>query len=387
MTGASGHALLSGILQQLKQIPGWRINLLQMPELLTTEKFRELMSSGIQGLIASEIPDEPILHKALRDSSLPLVLMSTPNKNTRQLARKISFVHPDETSIGRKGAKYLSSLGHFNAYGFAQLFNGLPWSDLRYRGFREQIRKSQNRTFHFRHDNTPYPERRAIPESTRSALANWLKNLPKPAAVMADMDFWGATIIDTCQSCGLSIPTQVSVIGVDNDRLLCDFSTPTLSSIEVNHEDVGSTAVIELQRLILSGPRTKGCEIRIDKAEIFQRESSQFIAPAARLIQSALDYIDEHARENISVEDVVAHLRVSRTLVALRFRQMLGTSILSKITQRRLEEVKRLLLQSGENIQDISRLCGFDNPKHLKWLFKKHTGVSMRTYRSQHLGK
>ena len=66
---------------------------------------------------------------------------------------------------------------------------------------------------------------------------------------------------------------------------------------------------------------------------------------------------------------------------------MLGTSILSKITQRRLEEVKRLLLQSGENIQDISRLCGFDNPKHLKWLFKKHTGVSMRTYRSQHLGK
>ena len=343
------------------------------------------MSAGIQGLIASEIPNDPILRKTLRASPLPLVLMSTPTKNTRRLSQKISFVHPDEISIGREGAIYLSSLGHFNAYGFAQLFNGLPWSDLRYKGFREQILKSKANTFHFQHSNIPYPERRAIPESTRNALADWLKRLPKPVAVMADMDFFGSTIIDTCLSCGLSVPTQVTVIGVDNDRLLCDFTTPPLSSIQIGHEEIGSSSVIELQRLLVAGSQARGRKICINKAEIFQRESSQPIAPAASLVQLALDYIDAHVHENISTKDVASHLNVSRTLIGLRFRQMLGTSVLAAITKRKLQEVQKLLIQSPDvSIQDISHLCGFDNPKHLKWLFKKHIGTNMRNYRNQH---
>ena len=47
----------------------------------------------------------------------------------------------------------------------------------------------------------------------------------------------------------------------------------------------------------------------------------------------------------------------------------------------RLTEVKRRLRKTKQSIRGISRECGFANPNHLKNLFKRHFGMSMREYR------
>ena len=47
----------------------------------------------------------------------------------------------------------------------------------------------------------------------------------------------------------------------------------------------------------------------------------------------------------------------------------------------RLNEVKRRLRKTNASIRAISRECGFANPNHLKNLFKRQFGITMRDYR------
>ena len=98
--------------------------------------------------------------------------------------------------------------------------------------------------------------------------------------------------------------------------------------------------------------------------------------------QRAVEWIDANACRNVGAEELAAHLGVSRRLVDLRFREILGRSIYEVIRDRRLEEAKRLLRHTGESIAEITARCGFENKTHLKNLFRRRVGCSMRQWRT-----
>lgn len=82
------------------------------------------------------------------------------------------------------------------------------------------------------------------------------------------------------------------------------------------------------------------------------------------------------------VQDVADYLNVSRSLLDLRFREHLGESVYASILNVRLEEVKRRLRTSSDQIGRIAVDCGWENPASLKNLFKRLYGVSMRDWRN-----
>jgi len=49
-------------------------------------------------------------------------------------------------------------------------------------------------------------------------------------------------LLDICRSCGVAVPEELAVLGVDNDPVLCGVSFPPLSSIDTNSERVGYEA-------------------------------------------------------------------------------------------------------------------------------------------------
>ena len=112
------------------------------------------------------------------------------------------------------------------------------------------------------------------------------------------------------------------------------------------------------------------------------RESTMPDSPHAALVQRAVEWIDANACRNVGAEELAAHLGVSRRLVDLRFREILGRSIYEVIRDRRLEEAKRLLRHTGESIAEITARCGFENKTHLKNLFRRRVGCSMRQWRT-----
>jgi LacI family transcriptional regulator len=227
-------------------------------------------------------------------------------------------------------------------------------------------------------------EARLHPAPTED-LSAWLRNLPKPAAIMAAYDFLAKDIIDACQRTKIEIPNQVCILGVDDDELVCDYTQPLLSSIRIDHVDVGYNTVKTLESLIKRKQKhLRRLHIRHSPDRIVERESTRPIPPTTHLVNKLQDFIKAHAKEPITVADVVRHAHVSRRLADMRLKQCSGKTIHQLLQETRLKLVKNYLTKTQMPINKISRLCGFQNIQRLKYIFKTEYGISMREWRQNH---
>ncbi len=179
------------------------------------------------------------------------------------------------------------------------------------------------------------------------------------------------------------MPTDVSLIGCDNDELLCTISRPAITSIRPNFEQAGYAAARALDAM-MRGRRPNETVMRIPGAKVIVRGSTEHIPPAVAVVNAAMEYIKRHALEGISTADVVSHLKISHSLLDLRFRQLRNESVMDAILSTRLAEVQRLLETTNRKLLDIGIACGFRSADYLKRLFKKRFGMSMREWRAAH---
>ena len=200
--------------------------------------------------------------------------------------------------------------------------------------------------------------------------------------MLAAFDDRAHDVLEVCRANAIPVPDQVSVLGIGNDEPICDAAVPPLTSVAVDFEQEGYRAARELQAMMISHRKPPVREFRCGVREVVFRASTAASKTPAALVQRATAFINRHALEGISTADVIAHLRVSRSLANLRFREIEHTSILEAILARRLKEVKRLLRETDLRIAEIAVRCGYCDANYLKNLFKARFGVSMRSYRN-----
>jgi hypothetical protein len=73
----------------------------------------------------------------------------------------------------------------------------------------------------------------------QSSLAAWLEALPKPVGLLAANDSRARQVLDVCRAIGVRVPEEVAVLGIDNDEMVCQLSSPLLSSIEQGARQIG----------------------------------------------------------------------------------------------------------------------------------------------------
>ena len=212
-------------------------------------------------------------------------------------------------------------------------------------------------------------------------MRKWLLSLPKPCGLMAALDLQAKQVLDTCLSAGIRVPEEIAVIGVDNDEMLCENTVPTLSSVLPDFEGGGYMAAELLDRL-MRGRDQKSATLTYGIKRMMHRQSSQYsIRPPCRLAASAVEFIRLNACAGITVTDVARHLRASRRLTELRFREACGHSILEEIQRRRLDRVCALLRETRLTMEEIGERCGYQTETYLKVLFKKRFGKTMTEFR------
>jgi LacI family transcriptional regulator len=190
-------------------------------------------------------------------------------------------------------------------------------------------------------------------------------------------------VLQACASARLSAPADVAVLGIDDEELVCENATPTLSSIRPDFVRAGKTAAAALEKLMRSRCSRPTATVVIHGGnEIMRRASTPAETMSGPLVQKALAFIERHARRGIGVRDVQEHLKVSRSLMDLRFREVRGESVLSVILSARLAELKRLLRETNDSIESITRRLGWNSPNYPKNLFKRKYGMSMREWRA-----
>ena len=220
-------------------------------------------------------------------------------------------------------------------------------------------------------------------EQDMATLAEFLAKLPKPAAIFAAWDGRGADIIHAAHKANLQMPEDISVLGVDDDDLICEHTIPTLTSIKTDAEGMGENAAKMLDDLIngkgQGSPRTIRCPI----LGITERSSTHPTSPAANLIKRATAFIDAEATNGATPDDVARYLKISRRLLDLRFRQYESKSVAESITDRKLKNVKQLLAKSRIQIKDVFRRSGFGNIAYATKLFKGTFGMTPEKWRKE----
>ncbi len=102
---------------------------------------------------------------------------------------------------------------------------------------------------------------------------------------------------------------------------------------------------------------------------------------AAR-VQSAVEFVEDHLDEDISVESVAAHVGLSAYHFHRIFAALLGESVSGYIRKRRLSEGARQLAYGDRPIMEVALSCRFDSQESFTRAFKKMFGTTPGRYRS-----
>ncbi len=260
-----GRGLLRGIVRYSRLHGGWAFY-------ITPGDFEqalpEMRQWGGTGIIARL--ETPRITEAVLATDLPLVALDLSDA---QLAdgsplAGAAEVRSDSSGAARLAAEYLLDRG-FRQYAYVGVARRV-WSRRRQAGFVDRLAEAGLSC-----EVYPQPRRKRDREWGReqATLAAWLRDLPKPVGVMACNDDRGRQVLEACRAAGVRVPEEAAVIGVDNDELLCDLSTPPLSSVALNTERGGFEAAALLDALMHGRPPA-GRRIVVEPLRVETRQST-----------------------------------------------------------------------------------------------------------------
>ncbi len=373
---AYGRGCLSGIAAYIRAHEPWQV--LHLERSLVEALPAVLRSWRGDGILARI--ETPQMVRAIRSMRLPTVDL----RGAHELPG-MAVLDTDSTACARL------AVNHFLERGFRNLaycgFPGLDFSDKRSQAFERCARSADCPPAIFERPEEPPSRLDTISRETHgethiAEITAWLLALPRPVGVFACNDVRGRQVLQAASQADLQVPDEVSVLGVDNDIVVCDLSNPSLSSIEPDTHRIGYRGAEILDRMIAGEPAPRG-PVLAPPVGIIPRRSTEAVAIDDEQIVRAIRFIREHACENIGVEDVVQAAMVSRATLERRFAQYLRRTPRCEIERVRLERVRRLLTETDYTLAHIAELTAFRSASHLATVFRRRTGATPGAYRDQ----
>lgn len=100
------------------------------------------------------------------------------------------------------------------------------------------------------------------------------------------------------------------------------------------------------------------------------------------VIQQALNYLDEHYAEKVTLQEVAAYCCISQWHLSKVLNKHTQKTYYEWLNTIRVRHAKRLLSEPGMKIADISEAVGYADPGHFCRIFKSIEGVSAAEYRN-----
>jgi len=341
------------------------------------QKFSKPESTKHAGII-SRLSTPGVL-EAQKRWNIPVITIepSEEKYNIQKEKLGISEILSNSPKIAQMGAEHFLSL---EIHHFA--FCGLPfrrWSDIREKEFCRIINSHGAECFVY-----PFPQ--PLCHRTRQEeapfLVQWIASLPKPVGIMACNDDRGTQIIEICNTHGWHVPEQVAVLGVDNDDLICELTSPPLSSIALDLENTGFRVAECLYNLISQQISGYHC-IPLEPTQIITRLSSDVTQYDDPIVRQAVRFIRENYQSPIGANNIAEELDISRRTLERRFSAILNRSIWEQIQMYRLAQAKELLVCTDDTVEQIAEMIGFGNPKQMLRIFKKFENTTPAQFRSQ----
>lgn len=315
--------------------------------------------------------NSPAMIQSLRGLELPII-----ETDMCGMGQSVPLVYSDEDALCRLAARHFSSRG-INQIAWCQLVNR-SWCNFRHEAFLK-ILAEEGMTLAGEY----LPPRQTPGDwlAQREAMSQWLLNLPSPVGILCANDLCGSRLLDAARQAGINVPEQAAILGIDNDPVLCNLTSPPLSSIDQNAELIGYRSAALLETM-MEGTAASDTPVWVDPLTIVTRQSTDIVAIENPDVAQAVKFIRDHACRGITVGDVVEASSVSRSLLEKLFRDSLGRSPKAEIMRIRIELACQLLC-GGMPITAIALRCGFSSSQYFANVFQRELGVSPSLWRKQ----
>lgn len=301
-------------------------------------------------------------------NQIPVIYIDSPKSCSR--FQKARSINNDNGTCAELAARTLLDL---QLAGYAVVSPDIPtyWSEIRVKAFVTYVKSAGYHCDVF------------SPHDRKSArqLTVWLTSLPKPCGIFAVTDLEARRVINACTNIDIPVPEDVAVVGLDNDEMICESTTPSITSVLPDFKNAGFLAAKKLDQIIHGTDDGTICSY--GPKTIVKRASTFRPAYNARKIASVLDYIRQNACAGINVSDVVTFSGLPKSTLELHFRNATQSSIAREIQRNRMEQVLRDLSESDCPIGLIAYKCGYGTENHLKKAFRRKFGMTMSEWRAK----
>lgn len=139
-------------------------------------------------------------------------------------------------------------------------------------------------------------------------------------------------------------------------------------------EDIGREVALAIARHLVVFLRRPGNQAQF---------SAQLAAQTARRepLREVQQWITEHPGDDLSVEHLAARARLSPRHFARAFQAETGTTPGRYVDRVRLEHARRLLEDTTDGVEEISRTCGYGTSEAMRRAFVKTLATSPAEYR------
>ncbi len=157
------------------------------------------------------------------------------------------------------------------------------------------------------------------------------------------------------------------------------------SNNEISMEDFGGDMGKLYTKLLDLEPETLHKWLR--ETSLSFRE--KLIHARSRSTKSFVLKAEEYVRNNfydeeISLDRICEILGVSSSYFSTIFKKETGKSFIGYLTDYRMEQASRLLIETNEKSYIIAKQVGYTDPNYFSYVFKRQYGVSPSKYRTEH---
>lgn len=139
-------------------------------------------------------------------------------------------------------------------------------------------------------------------------------------------------------------------------------------------EDLGRDVALTVARHLVVFLRRPGNQAQF---------SAQLAAQTAQRepLREVQQWITEHPGSDLSVEALAERARLSPRHFARAFQAETGTTPGRYVERVRLEHARRLLEDTADGVEEVSRACGYGTPEAMRRAFVRHLGTGPSEYR------
>jgi LacI family transcriptional regulator len=196
-----------------------------------------LLDRQVDGIIYATMYHR-LAHPPESIRALPTVLLDCFNED-----RSLPSVVPDEVEAGYTAVKTLIDKGH-QRIGFINNDDDIPATHGRLAGYRQALDEAK----------IPFDSTLVVVDREQNGgydVTRQIMGIAKPpSALFCFNDRMAMGAYDALRNLGIRIPTDVAVVGFDNQELIAPNLYPALTTMELPHYQMGQWAVEHLLKLI-----------------------------------------------------------------------------------------------------------------------------------------